>query len=662
MTPGAAMRHLLALLSVVSLAGTTQAGTPPLELFATSDTVRVFEDGFACPSKTNSELRLSGLRNETISGQCVVRAHKALAKLTASVGALERTGGGSLPASCVTWRFVTSIFIEKNTPKVCKADLVRPAPAWFPDCLSEERECAVAQDALKAIYLTVRIPRTAQPGEYRGLLTVTADAARAALPLRLTVYPLTMPDARHLMVVEWFSTSQFKRHHAVESPDTPRFEQILQAYIENMVAHRHNTFRASLGLIESTLQADGALRLDFTAFDRWAQRFWDTGRMDLMETGFVANFFPGHWSSLEIRLSDHVVKEASTGKRRKLSGEEFLAKFLPPFVKHLRDKGWLNKTVFHIADEPSNHNVLDWRKAADVVHRYAPELRRIDAIETPHCQDRLEVWVPKLDHLATWQAAYEAAQRRGAELWFYTVGIYQAGALMNKTVDMPLIDTRLMHWLNYRYDLKGYLHWGLNAWTADPWNAPGEHRGDGWHVYPKRDGLLDSLRWEQMRDGLQDYECLWLLEDKVRQMRSKLSPAVAEYIDPRRRGVEIATQVVRSYTDFSREPEVLYAARRQAIEETLALDVTPRALVQTNPPEHTLVSNDAMIDVHGWVEPGTRVKIGHEEIAVTADGLFFAHPRPSHDTGKITVTLENGAQRKTIERAFRLQFPPAKGK
>ena len=105
-------------------------------------------------------------------------------------------------------------------------------------------------------------------------------------------------------------------------------------------------------------------------------------------------------------------------------------------------------------------------------------------------------------------------------------------------MDVPLIDTRLMHWLNYRYQLKGYLHWGFNAWTDDPWEAPGLHRGDGWHVYPKRDGLLDSLRWEQMRDGLQDYECLWLLEDKIRQIAASLSPQVAKMIEPTRRGQE----------------------------------------------------------------------------------------------------------------------------
>jgi len=241
------------------------------------------------------------------------------------------------------------------------------------------------------------------------------------------------------------------------------------------------------------------------------------------------------------------------------------------------------------------------------------------------------------------------------------VGIYQGGALMNKTVDVPLIDTRLMHWLNYRYQLKGYLHWGFNAWTDDPWEAPGLHRGDGWHVYPKRDGLLDSLRWEQMRDGLQDYECLWLLEDKIRQIAASLSPQVAKMIEPTRRGQEIASRVVRSYTDFSRDPQILYAARRQAIEETLAMDAAPRLILQTFPPEHSVMARNCAIDVHGWAEPGTRLKINNskEAVPVADDGSFFARAHPSRTTGIVEFEAENAkGERKTFTRCFRLQTSP----
>jgi len=63
--------------------------------------------------------------------------------------------------------------------------------------------------------------------------------------------------------------------------------------------------------------------------------------------------------------------------------------------------------------QPGPSSSLAWRAASDFLHGLAPDLRRIDAIETPHCLAALEVWVPKLDHLAAWHAAYEQAQRQG---------------------------------------------------------------------------------------------------------------------------------------------------------------------------------------------------------------------------------------------------------
>jgi hypothetical protein len=331
-------------------------------------------------------------------------------------------------------------------------------------------------------------------------------------------------------------------------------------------------------------------------------------------------------------------------------GEKFLPQFLPVLVNHLREKGWLDRTVFHIADEPSNHNVMAWRKASEFVHRHAPALRRMDAIETTHCSGALEVWVPKLDHLATWYDAYKSAQDRGAELWFYTVGIFQKGSLPNKTVDVPLIDSRVLHWLNYRYGLKGYLHWGYNRWTDDPFNAPGRHRGDGWQVYPKKGGLIDSLRWEQMRNGIQDYEYLWMLEDKIRRVKDTLGPS-ASMIEPSRRGVEIASRVVRTMHECAKDPTALYAAKRQVVEELLDVERPPLLLVQTNPLEHSTVANDCAVDVFGWTEPDAKVVVNGRTLPVSAEGLFMENVRLSRDN-TIVVEAESSKGRKRIVRSF----------
>jgi len=630
------------------------AERPAFEWFATSDLVRVFEDGYGQVAPRWEKLDLFGLRNEIISAQCVLEAHRDLANVTVAVSPLKQTNGpGLIPEAAVQWNFVGSIFIEKNSPNQRPDRWTRPAPAWFPDYLSEERQCSVAQGRRKAVYLTITIAPDTPPGDYVGTVVVTADSHQAALPIWLRVYPLTMPEERHLYVTEWFSTGQFRKHHKLDPPNKEGLLRLLKLYAQNMAAHRQNVFRLGLELIGCTRSADGQLQFDFSRFDQWAQVFWDTGRMDLLETGFIAGFGEGGWSSREILLREFPVTDAATGRRILMPGQQYLPQFLPALVRHLQQRGWLAKTIFHICDEPSAHNILAWRNAAALVHRYAPELRRIDAIETPHCWGHLEIWVPKLDHLATWQHAYHEAQRQGNELWFYTVGIFQGGSLPNKTVDVPLIESRLLHWLNYRFGLRGYLHWGFNAWTDDPINAPGQHRGDGWQVYPKPDGLMNSLRWEQMRNGLQDYECLWLLQNRIAALKATLPERVAAFIDPQRRGIELASQVVADYHGWTRDPAVLYGAKRQAIEEILDLEQSPKLLLQTNPLEGSPVAPGCAIDVHGWVEPGTAIVVNGREVPVESDGLFLAQLPPTQ-AGTIALEARSPAGKKTVVRKFEL--------
>ena len=648
--------HIILFVGVVLTSSASIWGQEPLfECFAVSDSVRIFEDGYNCPAPQET-IEIFGIRNEYVSAQGVIKANQALRRVGVSVSPLEHIRrSASLPTSTIGWNFVGSIPIEENTPKYRQTDLIRPAPARFPDYLTEEKEVSVEKGKYKAVFLTVKIPRNAKAGDYKGAVTIKTGKGSKTLPLHLTVYPLTLPDERHLMVTEWYTTSKFKQFHGIDSSDSEQFYKMLKVYAENMVEHRQNVFRVSINLIESSQDANGKLEFDFSRFDRWAEIFWNTGRMDLLETGFVARFGEGGWSSREIVLRDFRVRKKSTNQVITVPGKEFLPQFLPAFENHLREKGWFEKTVFHIADEPSNHNVTRWREASEFIHRYAPSLKRIDAIETTHCFDRLEIWVPKLDHLAAWHNVYKKAQQQGYELWFYTVGIFQKGSYPNKTVDVPLIESRILHWLNYRFGLKGYLHWGYNHWTNDPFTAPGKHRGDGWHVYPKKDGLINSLRWEQMRNGIQDYEYLWMLEHKIKKIKDTLSERVSTMIEPSRRGVEIASQVVKTMSKYNKDPEKLYAAKKQVIDELLDLDRPPRLIVQTNPLEHTTIANDCAVDVFGWVEPETKIVINGRELPVLSDGLFMENIRLSRNN-TIVVEAENEKGKKTIVRSFEVMY------
>ncbi len=274
-----------------------QVAQPAFECFPASDLERVFEDGYGLLGPRAGSLQLFGLRNETISGQCMLLAHEDVQGLAFSVGPLERAHDpGAIPQENLSWNFVGGILIEKNSPNRQPETLLRPAPAWFPDVLTDERTCSLKKGMRKAVYITIRIPSEAMPGDYQALLTASAGSTRTTLPLTLRVHPLTLPTDRHLLVTEWFSTSRFKKHHQVDASDPECFSRMLEVYARNMAEHRQSVFRVGLDAIESRRAADGKLEFDFSRFDRLAQVFWDIGRMDALETGFIARFGQGGWS------------------------------------------------------------------------------------------------------------------------------------------------------------------------------------------------------------------------------------------------------------------------------------------------------------------------------------------------------------------------------
>jgi hypothetical protein len=422
-----------------------------------------------------------------------------------------------------------------------------------------------------------------------------------------------------------------------------------------MAAHRQNVFEISMRTIDIKKMKSGEFEFDFSRFDQIVQLFLDTRKMDYIETGFITKFGEGDWNSTEILLQDFNVTDNETGEKILFPGKEVIPFLLPAFQNHLRQKGWLEKTLFHVKDEPSVFNAISYHEISDLIHKYIPDLKRIDAIETSYVSDYLEIAVPQIDHLATWYEDFRKASDKGTELWIYSVGIYQATSFPNKTIDIPVIDNRIMHWVNYRYDLTGYLHWGWNQWTGNPYEEVGQHIGDGWHVYPVKGDILNSLRWEQMRNGIQDYECFRMLEDKIYELKDSLGSSF-KWIDPGRRSREIAGNVVKSLADHTGDPAVLYDARLELINELMDFGKNPGLYVQMNPDINTTIKNGSTVEIFGWTIPGTRISVNGHELPVNPQGLFLGISDLTADSHTITVKAVRGSDTKEVVRDFKVEF------
>lgn len=638
---------------VVVLVNCSLLNAQPFKLYAVSDLVRVFEDGYNLPALKDT-VKVFGIRGEVISGQCLVRAKNNLTNVSVLIIISElknQITGRPLSANTVDWNFVGSIPLTNNAPNQLKSSVVRQAPARFPDYLMSEKQINIKERTFQSIWLTIKIPETIEAGTFVGRVIVKCSQGEQSLPLHVTVYPLTLPTDRHLKVAEWYNTSKFERFHGIREKYSEAWFAMLRTYATNMVAHRQNVFQVPINAIDIGRSIKGELEFDFSRFDQIAQVFWDTEKMDYLETGDLTRFGEKDWFSTEILFKDFNVKNLETGEKLTMAGKDVIPFFLPALENHLRQKGWLNKTLFHIKDEPSLHNAIAWRDASSYIHRFAPDLKRVDAIETTFLLDEIEIAIPKIDALGSWLELYKNGQQKGIELWFYTVGIYQASLYPNKTIDMPVMDNRILHWLNYQYDATGFLHWGWNQWTENPYQEVGEHLGDGWHVYPVKEGVLNSLRWEQMRNGIQDYEYFWMLEDKISVLCDSLGSHFA-WIDPKQRGKEIASQVVMGLSKHTDNPEILYRAKKEIINEIIEFNTSPRIYVQTNPRTNSTLTNGASAEVFGWAEPGTKIVVNGQELPVNKYGLFLEKFTLSTKDNIIRVKASNTNGSKEIVRNF----------
>ncbi|TSA23037.1 DUF4091 domain-containing protein [bacterium] len=643
------------LLALLFLSASLQAQTVPFDLFCVSDVVKVFEDGYKLPPKVKN-IDIFGIRGETLSAQAVIHGDADLGAVhVLPVTLVNLESHRSIPPAQIRYNFVRSVPMKVNTDISRGESLIRKAPGLFPDYLSEDRSIAVPKDKFQSVWLTIDIPKDAAPGKYTGTLTIETDKGSKFLDMQLTVYPLTMPAKSNLYTTNWYQMN--KKYHDFQKPFDEQFFKLIEIYAKNMASHRQNVFRVELYSIAAELDREKSLHFDFTNFDRWVTIFEKTGAMSRIETGFIAEFETGDWEDTKIVLKEREVLDQVTGKSIKMKGDAFLPQFLPAFEKHLKEKGWLEKTLFHISDEPCNHNVLSWREASDFVHTYAPSVRRIDAIEGTYFDDRLEVWVPKLDELTNWWEIYKKRQAEGNELWYYMA--MSTTTYPNRFIDSPLIETRLLHWLNYRFGITGYLHWGYNQWASDdPYTQLGltQHGiGSDCLVYPKRDGILNSIRLEQERNSLSDYEYFWLLEQEMIQLKKEMGPT-AFWMKPEQRGQEIASKVMKATTEFSRDPDVLYGAKREVLKEIFDLRKSPMLYVQSNPMANTrIVFGQILLEINGWTESGTEISINDKPVKVGTDGQFRNVISLDPNRTTLKVTAKKGTGMKTIVREFEVK-------
>jgi hypothetical protein len=429
------------------------------------------------------------------------------------VSDLKATVSGRVPEAVV--RFVGYVHVGKRQCNELWSD-----DGLFPDPLLEEASITVSAAENQPVWVTVPARR---PGEMRGLLTLRWSGGEVRQPFTIRVHNVRIKKPRLWITNWWFDDAQrmaMMAGHKVEKY-SDEYWRLLRKMADFMAQYHQNTTRISpLDLVRITGGKE-KLEFDFSRFDRTVKTFIDAGVIGRIEGGHLAepSCPTNRRSVLFVR-----VPELSDGRMRivhlsvtNTAARQFYSQFIPALADHLEAKQWDKIYWQHLADEPTAENAASYRDIAAFIREFEPRMRFIEASQTRELVGAVNIWVPILDHLHRQYEFMQERQKAGDEVWTYTC-MGPTGSYANRFMEQELIKPRLLHWINYRYGITGYLHWGFNYWNPETspfkeytfkWPA-----GDPYIVYPKNGRLLSSIRLEAMRDGICDHELLSMLAER----------------------------------------------------------------------------------------------------------------------------------------------------
>lgn len=422
----------------------------------------------------------------------------------------------------------------------CPDYAIRKAPFSVLDCLRPVSGRFVpAEDGRCFAYLCLSPRDGLLPGRYELELTVRIGQALHACALAVTVYSVAF-DENRFRQSNWFSIAQMERMHGV-ARGTPAFNEVVRAYARSMRRAHQKVFLLWMHEDLSPRKAKNPYRFDFEDMKPIIDIFFEEG-FDTFETGGV--LCRGHKpdGSPDMYTSDLKCSADPDVSADSPEGYELLCCEMRAFSEFLARNGWTDRILFHIIDEPDVHykteeDLLKRRAqfflAANIVRHYLPGVRIAEAVKTASFRGGVDVMIPVTDGYQAHKAEFDAVKAMGNELWTY-VCCEPTGKWLNRFLDQPLLNVRLLFWGCALNRIDGYLHWGYNqfAGVPDPFKATSARNwtgigtnfpcGDAFIVYPGEGGPWLSMRLEAQREGVEDAALLSVLREKDPQAHDAL--------------------------------------------------------------------------------------------------------------------------------------------
>ena len=330
----------------------------------------------------------------------------------------------------------------------------------------------------------------AAPGIYSGEITITemTPQSRAAkVPLRVKVWPILLPKESPVRFCTWAYL------------DSSLFGDHIDAAMADLIAHKNTVFTLNANVSVPYDESGRVGQPDWGAMDQQLDRYAGHGVILALE--------PGVEYTGQRQPSPEATATAFSGAVRLLA-------------QHMADKGLgYNDWAIYVVDEPGlDHGprityLIDHarciKQADPRVRNYTDPVVPMSVEDLKRAAPYVDIWCPEQDSL--WRIWGPTPDMRADEKLAVLradspeVWTYECFPRVKRT--SPLGYYRNQAWFAWTRGLNGLGFWTYCTDPNDPWLP---NRDEYVLVYPGRDGPIPSKRWEACRDGVEDYEALWL--------------------------------------------------------------------------------------------------------------------------------------------------------
>ena len=433
-------------------------------------------------------------RGERVNALALIWSPAALDGVTVSAGPL-RCGKATLPAGALKASFVSAVTGDKLADRYnqCgKRDTVNWEAIREADLIGRYDAVDVPAGTVQPVWLSVDVPADALPGRYKGSLTVTTGAHTLTLPYTLTVGTRILPPAS-----QWpFHLDLWQNPYAVARvagvrPWSPEHFAAMRPVMERLARAGQKVITATImnrpwngqtedpfgSMVTKILRADGTWLYDYTVFDRWVE----------FMTGLGIDGQINCYTLIPWALTFDYFDQA-TGAPAEIKAapgtpeyEDYWGSFILDFSRHLRDKGWFDKTMIAMDERGEEAMVA----ALAVIKKYEPEMR-VALAGSYHASVADEIDDLCLGFKEDWpEGAIERRRAAGKVSTYYTCC---AEGFPNTFIASQPAEACWLPLIALQKGTDGYLRWAFNSWTRDPehdarfrsWAA-----GDTYMVYPE---------------------------------------------------------------------------------------------------------------------------------------------------------------------------------